>query len=166
MCDQQRLRPACAYAQTDQSLCLSLEYSINVKLLTEHHLEFLSLKGGCKAAQPRLSLHLSNATLLKIACHGSVMYSAYSAHCTCSLLFQNSLPSSENSVNPDQLASSEVTPVRLEPTALRSRVKESTTEPLCSLNLHELCIYIVNIPYHMTSRLGVIECHAIKSFNH
>ena len=36
-----------AYAQSDQSLCLSLEYSMSVKLLTEHHLEFLSLKGGC-----------------------------------------------------------------------------------------------------------------------
>ena len=33
--------------QSDQSLCLSLEYSMTVKLLTEHHLEFLSLKGGC-----------------------------------------------------------------------------------------------------------------------
>ena len=42
MCDQQRLRPA-----SDQSLCWSLEYSMTVKLLTEHHLEFLSLKGGC-----------------------------------------------------------------------------------------------------------------------
>ena len=47
MCDQQRLRPACAYAQSDQSLCLLLEYSMNIKLLTEHHLEFLSLTGGC-----------------------------------------------------------------------------------------------------------------------
>ena len=47
MCDQQSLRPACAYAQSDQSLCLSLEYSMSVKLLTEHRLEFLSLKGGC-----------------------------------------------------------------------------------------------------------------------
>ena len=47
MCDQQRLRPACAYAQTDQSLCWSREYYISVKLLTEHRLEFLSLKGGC-----------------------------------------------------------------------------------------------------------------------
>ena len=46
MSDQQRLRPACAYAQSGQSLCLSLEYSMAVKLLTEHHLEFLSLKGG------------------------------------------------------------------------------------------------------------------------
>ena len=36
-----------AKAQSDQSLCLSLEYSITVKLLTEHHLELLSIKGGC-----------------------------------------------------------------------------------------------------------------------
>ena len=47
MCDQQSLRSACAYAQSDQSLCLLLEYSMSVKLLTEHHLEFLSLKGHC-----------------------------------------------------------------------------------------------------------------------
>ena len=47
MCDQQRLRPACAYEQSDQSLYLPLEYSMSVKLLTEHHLEFPSLKGGC-----------------------------------------------------------------------------------------------------------------------
>ena len=47
MCDQQSLKSTCAYAQFDQSLCLSLEYLITVKLLTEHHLEFLSLKGDC-----------------------------------------------------------------------------------------------------------------------
>ena len=29
-----------ACAQSDQSLCLSLEYSMRVKLLTEHHLQF------------------------------------------------------------------------------------------------------------------------------
>ena len=29
------------YTQSDQSLCLLLEYSMTVKLLTEHHLEFL-----------------------------------------------------------------------------------------------------------------------------
>ena len=50
MCDQQSLRSACAYAQTDQSPCLSLEYSLIVKLLTEHHLEFLTLKGGCRGS--------------------------------------------------------------------------------------------------------------------
>ena len=47
MCDQQRLRSACAYAQSDQSLCLSLEYSMTVKLLSAQHLEFLRFKGGC-----------------------------------------------------------------------------------------------------------------------
>ena len=46
MCDQQSLRSACAYAQSDQSLCSSLEYSMSVKLLTEHNLEFLGLKWG------------------------------------------------------------------------------------------------------------------------
>ena len=47
MCDQQRLRSACAYMQSDQRLCLSLEHSMTIKLLTEHHLEFLNLIGGC-----------------------------------------------------------------------------------------------------------------------
>ena len=50
MCDQQSLRSACAYAQSDQSLFQSLEYSMIVKLLNEHHLEFLSLKGGCRGS--------------------------------------------------------------------------------------------------------------------
>ena len=58
MCDQQNLRPACAYAQSDQSLCLSLEYSMSVKLLTEHHLEMLSLNGGCTGS--------SESTLVKM----------------------------------------------------------------------------------------------------
>ena len=38
-----RIRIVCI----DQSLCTSLEYSMTVKLLTEHHLEFFSLKRGC-----------------------------------------------------------------------------------------------------------------------
>ena len=33
-----------------QSLCQSIEYSMNVKLQTEHHLEFLSLRGGCRGS--------------------------------------------------------------------------------------------------------------------
>ena len=42
---------AASKAQTsDQSLCLSLEYSMTVKLLTEQHLRFLSLTGGCTAS--------------------------------------------------------------------------------------------------------------------
>ena len=47
-----------AHAQSDQSLCLPLEYSLNVKLLTEHDLEFLSLKGGCTGS--------SESTLVKM----------------------------------------------------------------------------------------------------
>ena len=58
MCDQQRLRPACAYAQSDQSLCLTLECSMVFKLLTEHHLELLSFKGGC--------IGLPESTLVKM----------------------------------------------------------------------------------------------------
>ena len=46
MCDQQSLRSACECAQSNQSTCKSLEYSMTVKLLSEHHLEFLSIKGG------------------------------------------------------------------------------------------------------------------------
>ena len=58
MCDQQRLRSACAYAQSDQSFRLSLEYSMTGKLLTEQHLKFLSLKGGCTGS--------SGSTLVKM----------------------------------------------------------------------------------------------------
>ena len=58
MCNQQSLRSPWAYAQSDQSLCLSLEYSMSVKLLTEHHLEFLILKEGCTG--------LSDCTLVKM----------------------------------------------------------------------------------------------------
>ena len=59
MYDQQSLRSACAYAQSNQSLYKSLEYSLTVKLLNDHHLESLSLNGQKEAAQTNLSLHLS-----------------------------------------------------------------------------------------------------------
>ena len=58
MCDQQSFRSACAYAQSDQSLFWSLEYSKSVKLLTEQYLEFLSLTGGYTG--------LSESTLVKM----------------------------------------------------------------------------------------------------
>ena len=54
MCDQLSLRSACAYAQSDQSLCLSLEYSMSVKLLTEHYFELLSLKGRTYSSESTL----------------------------------------------------------------------------------------------------------------
>ena len=60
MCDQQSLRSACAYAKSNQSLCLSLEYSMSVKLLTEHLLESLSLKGGCTGSSECTLVNMSN----------------------------------------------------------------------------------------------------------
>ena len=59
--------------QSDQSLCQSLEYFMTRKLLTEHHLEFLSLEGGCTGSSE--SILVKNATLLEITCHGSNGYS-------------------------------------------------------------------------------------------
>ena len=60
MCDQHCLRSACAYAQSDQSLCKSLEYSLIVKLLTEHYLEFLSLKRGCRGSSESIHVKMSH----------------------------------------------------------------------------------------------------------
>ena len=45
-------------AQSAQSPCLSLEYSLTVKLLTEHDFEFLCLEGGCTGS--------SESTLVKM----------------------------------------------------------------------------------------------------
>ena len=58
VCNKQRLRPTCAYAQFDQSLCLSLKYSMIVKQLTELHSEFLSLTGGCTGLSESATLLL------------------------------------------------------------------------------------------------------------
>ena len=77
MCDQQWLRSACAYAQSDQSLCWTLEYYMSVKLLTEHHLEFLNLKGGYTGS--------SESTLVKMShcwkSHAAAHISYYSLTC-------------------------------------------------------------------------------------
>ena len=65
ICDQQRLRPACAYARPDQSLCKSLEHSMTIKLLTEQNLEPQSLKEGCRGS--------SESTLVKMLFVGNHM---------------------------------------------------------------------------------------------
>ena len=48
----------CATSKASDQPAHTLEYSMNVKLLTEHHLEFLSLKGDCKG--------WSESTLVKV----------------------------------------------------------------------------------------------------
>ena len=60
MCNQQSLRSGCAYAQSDQSLCEWLEYSMIIKLLTVHQLESLTLKGGCRGSSESTLVKMSN----------------------------------------------------------------------------------------------------------
>ena len=69
MCDQQSFRSACAYAQSDQSLCLSLAYSMNVKLLTEHHFVFLSLKGDCTGSSESTLVKMPNCWKSHVTAH-------------------------------------------------------------------------------------------------
>ena len=71
MCDKQRLRPACAYAQTDQSLWQLLKYSLTFKLLTEHH-SVPKLKRRCTG--------LSESTFVK-------MPHCWKSHVTAQILY-------------------------------------------------------------------------------
>ena len=69
MCVQQRLRSAFAYAHFDQSLCWSLEYTLNIKLLTEYHLEVLSLKGGCTGSFESTLVKMSQCWKSHVTAH-------------------------------------------------------------------------------------------------
>ena len=69
MCHQQRLRPACVYTQSDQSLCLSLEYSMALRPLTQHHLEFLSSKGGCTGSSDSTHVIMPHCWRSHVAAH-------------------------------------------------------------------------------------------------
>ena len=83
MCDQQRLRPACAYAQADQSLCLSLEHSRTPKQLTEHDLDCLSLKGGCTGSPESTLVNMPHCLKSHVAAHDTVDVANTSAAVTC-----------------------------------------------------------------------------------
>ena len=64
-CDQQSLRSACADAQSDQSFCKSLE----VKLLIEHHVMFLSLTGGYTGSSESTLVKISHCWKSHVAAH-------------------------------------------------------------------------------------------------
>ena len=74
MYDQQSLRSASAYAQTDQSLRLSLEYSMNVELLTEHHLEFLTFKGGFTGSSESTLVKMPHCWKSHVVAHNILGY--------------------------------------------------------------------------------------------
>ena len=63
VCPTSKVSDQPAHAQSDQRLCLSLEYSLTVKLPNEHHSEFLSLKGGCTGSSE--STHVTVPHCLK-----------------------------------------------------------------------------------------------------
>ena len=85
-CDQQSLRSACAYAQSDQSHCLSLEYFMSVKLLTEHDLEFLSLKGGCTGFSASTIVKIPHCWKSHVTAH--YYYLFFSTHLIKSIIFE------------------------------------------------------------------------------
>ena len=66
---EQSLRSACAFAQSDQSLCLSFEYSMTVKLLTKQHFEFLCLKGGCTGSSESTFVKMSHCWKSHVTAH-------------------------------------------------------------------------------------------------
>ena len=73
MCDKQRLIPACAYTESDQSLCQSLEYSKPGKLLTEQHIEFLFLKEGCTASLESIHFKMPYCWKTHVAAHRCIL---------------------------------------------------------------------------------------------
>ena len=88
----QRLRSACAYAQSDPSLCLSLEFSMRIKLLTEHHLEYLSLKGGFTDPSESTFVKMPHCWKSRVAAHLHIIRD----HCT---QYLHPLPNNERRVS-------------------------------------------------------------------
>ena len=66
---QQCLRSACTYAQSDQGLCWSLAYSVSVKLLPEHHLEFLRLKECCTGSSESTHVKMPHCSKSHVTAH-------------------------------------------------------------------------------------------------
>ena len=56
-------------AQSDQSPCKWLEYSMTLRLLTEHHLEFLSLKGGCTGSSESILFKMPHCWKSHVGAH-------------------------------------------------------------------------------------------------
>ena len=60
-----------------QSHCLSLEYSMSVKLLTEHHVEFLSIKEGCTDSFESALVILPHCWKPRVTAHMTDSFSVY-----------------------------------------------------------------------------------------
>ena len=69
-----------------QIICYSLEYSMNVKLLTEHHLKFLSLKGGCTGSSESTLVKMPHCWKSHVAAHTGTCIILVN-FCCCFILF-------------------------------------------------------------------------------
>ena len=58
-----------ATKQTNKTKNKSLEYAMTVKLLAKHHLEFLSLKGGCTSSYESTLVKIPHCWKSCIAAH-------------------------------------------------------------------------------------------------
>ena len=56
-------------AKAQTSHCLSLEYSMNVKLLTEQDSEFLSLTGGCTGLSESIHVKMPHCWKSHVMAH-------------------------------------------------------------------------------------------------
>ena len=52
-----------------RAFCWSLEYSMSVNLLTDHHLEFLSLKAGCIGSAESTLVKMPHCWKLHVMAH-------------------------------------------------------------------------------------------------
>ena len=69
MYDQHSVSDQPAHAQSDQSLCWSLGYSMSVGLLPEHHLEFLTIKGGCVGLSGSIHVKMPHCCKSHVTAH-------------------------------------------------------------------------------------------------
>ena len=74
-----KAKTSCAYAQSGQSLCLSLEYFMDIKLLTEHHLKFRSLKRGYTGLSG--SIHIVGNHMSRLIYHADKSSRARGLNC-------------------------------------------------------------------------------------
>ena len=59
----------CATSKDSDGPEHTLEYSMSVKQLTEHHLEFLSLKGGCRGSLERILVKMPHCWKSHVPAH-------------------------------------------------------------------------------------------------
>ena len=58
-----------AYALSNQSLCLSFKYSMSVKLITEHNLEFLSVIGSFTGSSESTLVKMPHCWKSRVTAH-------------------------------------------------------------------------------------------------